>query len=144
MRGDAHAPAETFRDHLTDLVQDINQLEIDIADLTNDEKLDRVENFHGNQIVYLGWDYHLMFCAPFAFPLPPDMPFGALIEEVIPGAYSQHPEFPNVDWDAAVWHLNGEPFTPDLESSLIAQGIDHKSILRFATPGLDGYKGSGT
>ena len=38
-------PYETFRDHLTDLVQDINQLEIDIADLTNDEKLDRVENF---------------------------------------------------------------------------------------------------
>ena len=36
---------ETFRDHITDLVEDINQLEIDIAELTNDEKLDRVENF---------------------------------------------------------------------------------------------------
>ncbi|MBN1009257.1 phenol hydroxylase, partial [Amphritea sp. ZJ14W] len=22
------------------------------------ERMDRVENFHGNQIVYLGWDEH--------------------------------------------------------------------------------------
>ena len=36
---------ETFRDHITDLVQDINQLEQDIADLTNDEKLEEVEDF---------------------------------------------------------------------------------------------------
>ncbi len=118
-----------------------------VAAITDDytgERLDRVENFHGNQIVYLGWDYHLMFCAPFAFPLPPDMPFGALIEEVIPGAYSQHPEFESIKWEEAVWHLNGEPFEPNLDASLIDQGIDHKSILRFATPGLDGIKGTGT
>ncbi len=36
---------ETFRDHITDLVQDINQLEKDIAELTNDEKLEQVEDF---------------------------------------------------------------------------------------------------
>lgn len=36
---------ETFRDHITDLVQDINQLEKDIAELTNDEKLEEVEDF---------------------------------------------------------------------------------------------------
>ncbi|MDA9764239.1 MAG: HDIG domain-containing protein [Opitutales bacterium] len=36
---------ETFRDQITDLVQDINQLETDIAELTNDEKLEQVEDF---------------------------------------------------------------------------------------------------
>jgi hypothetical protein len=36
---------ETFRDHINDLVQDVNQLESDIIDLTPDDKLDRVEDF---------------------------------------------------------------------------------------------------
>ena len=118
-----------------------------VAAITDDytgERLDRVENFHGNQIVYLAWDYHVMFCAPFAFPLPPDMPFGALFEEVIPGAFSQHPEYESINWDEAVWQRNGEPFEPQPDVSLIDQGIDHKSIVRFRTPGLDGIKGSGT
>ena len=118
-----------------------------VAAITDDyagERLDVVENFHGKQLVHIAWDHHLMFCAPFAFPLPPDMPFGELFEGVIPGAFSQHPEFAAIDWDEAVWHLNGEPFEPQRDKSLIDQGIDHKSILRFATPGLNGIRGSGT
>ncbi len=118
-----------------------------VAAITDDytgERLDSVDRFHGNQIVYIGWDYHLMFCAPFAFPLPPDMPFGGVIAEVIPGAYSQHPEFEQIDWDEAEWTLNGEPFEPKNDVSLIDQGIDHKSIIRFVTPGLDGIHGTGT
>ena len=35
------------------------------------ERLDRVENFHGNQVLYIAWDHHLMFCAPVAFAVPP-------------------------------------------------------------------------
>jgi len=118
-----------------------------VAAITDDytgERLDRVENFHGNQVLYIGWDYHLMFCAPVAFATPPDTPFSKLIEEVIPGAFSLHPEFDQIDWDKAQWHLNGESFTPKMDASLAEQGIDHKSILRFATPGLDGIKGSGS
>ena len=118
-----------------------------VAAITDDysgKPLDSVEHFHGNQIVYIGWDHHLMFCAPFAFPLRPDMPFRALLDEVIPGAFSQHPEFASIDWDQAIWHLNGDPFEPDLDKSLIEHGIDHKSILRFATPGLNGIRGTGT
>lgn len=108
------------------------------------ERLDRVENFHGNQVLYLGWDHHLMFCAPVALPVPPEMPFGKVVEELIPGAFSLHPEFDQIDWDSVQWHLNGEPFTPDPKATLAEQGIDHKSILRFATPGLNGIKGSGS
>ncbi len=118
-----------------------------VAAITDDytgERLDRVENFHGNQIVYFGWDHHLLFCAPFALPLPPDMPLGALIEETFPGIFGQHPEFKDINWNEAVWHLNGEPFEPKMDVSLTGQGIDHKSIIRFATPGLDGIGGTGT
>ena len=41
-----------------------------VAAITEDyagERKDRVENFHCNQLVYIGWDHHLMFCAPVAF-----------------------------------------------------------------------------
>ena len=104
---------------------------------------DQLGNFHGNQILNLAWDRHQMFCSPVALPVPPDMPFRKVIEELIPGAYSLHPEFGDIDWSAAQWHLNGEPFTPNMDVSLADQGIDHKSIVRFATPGLNGIKGSG-
>ncbi|MAT91776.1 MAG: phenol hydroxylase [Halioglobus sp.] len=115
-----------------------------ITDNYAGERLDRVENFHGNQVIYIGWDYHLMFCAPVAFAISPDTPFDRLLEELIPGAYSQHPEFERIDWDSVQWILNGEAFTPELDASLAAQGIDHKSILRFNTPGLGGIQGSGS
>jgi len=108
------------------------------------EPLDKVENFHGNQVVYVGWDYHLMFCAPVAFAVPPDTLFSTLQDEIIPGAFSLHPDFSEVDWSQVQWHLNGESFTPDRDKSLIDQGVDHKSIIRFATPGLNGIQGSGS
>lgn len=115
-----------------------------IVDDYTGEHLDRLENFHGNQVVYVGWDHHLMFCAPVAFAVPPDTPFSKLLDEMLPGAYSQHPDFAQVNWDEVHWHLNGEAFEPQRDLSLIEQGVDHKSILRFATPGLDGIQGSGT
>ena len=49
---------------------------------------DAVENFHGNQLVYVAWDQHLMFPVAAALPLPPQMPFGALVKEVLPSLYA--------------------------------------------------------
>lgn len=118
-----------------------------VAAITPDytgERRDRVENFHGNQLVYVGWDYHLMFCSPVAFATPPNTLFSTLQDEIIPGAFSLHPEFIEIDWEKVQWHLNGEAFTPQEDATLAEQGIDHKSILRFRTPGLDGIKGSGS
>lgn len=118
-----------------------------VAAITDDytgDRLDRVENFLGNQVVYIGWDYHLMFCAPVAFSISPDTPFSTLLDETIPGAFSLHPDFSQVDWEKVKWHLNGEVFLPDRNKSLIEQGVDHKSVIRFSTPGLDGIKGSGS
>lgn len=105
---------------------------------------DNLENFHGNQLVFVGWDHHLMIDSPRAFPLPPDMPFGALVNEVMPVAYGPHPEWAQVNWDEAQWMLDGGAFTPDMDASLKDNGIGHKSVVRFKTPGLNGIAGSGS
>ena len=99
---------------------------------------DAVENFHGNQLVYVGWDQHMMFPFAAAFPLPPGMPFVALIKELLPSVYSVHPDFEKIDWQAVQWLLDGRTFSPDSDKSLAENGIGHKSLLRLVTPGLNG------
>lgn len=107
------------------------------------EKMDRLENFDGNQVVYVAWDEHRMFCAAKAFPLPPSMPFAALQSEIMPAAFAQHPEFKDINWQSANWLLDGESFTPDMDKAIAEQGIGHKSLLRLQTPELKGYQGAG-
>ena len=105
---------------------------------------DTVEQFHGNQLVFIGWDQHLMFCSPIALPLPPALPFAALVEQVLTDAYGQHPEFTRIDWSRVEWLLDGQPFTPNPVAGLRDNGIGHKSVIRFRTPGLNGIAGSGS
>lgn len=105
--------------------------------------MDSVDRFHGNQLVYVGWDHHTSICTANAYPLPPDMPFAALTAEVLPSVLAPHPDFAQIDWDTVEWLLDGEAFTPDQAKSLKENGIGHKSLIRFKTPGLDGYKGTG-
>jgi phenol hydroxylase P4 protein len=106
------------------------------------QPLDRQENFHGLQLVYLCWEKHLMFCAPFTFPLPPAMSFADFIANVVKPSISQHPDAPLVDFSKAKWRLNDQPFIPNGAASLIENGIDHKSMLHLATPGLNGIAGT--
>jgi phenol hydroxylase P4 protein len=107
------------------------------------EVRDRVENFHGNQLVYFGWDRHMLFCSPFTFPLPPTMPFKALVNDVLSPLLAAHPEGASIDWKEAIWLRSGQPFTPDMEASLADNGLGHKSLLRLQTPNLRGIGGSG-
>lgn len=104
---------------------------------------DAVENFHGNQLVYIMWDEHLGAGPANVFPLPPEMPFATLTDEVIPSVVGPHPDFEKIDWKTVTWLLDGEPLTPNLEKSLVENGVGHKSLLRFKTPGLTGYQGTG-
>lgn len=103
---------------------------------------DTEDKFHGNRLLYICWDEHLLFCSPVALPLPPAMPFGALLTQVLPGVYGSHPEFAQIDWSQAVWTHSGEPFKPDADKSLADNGLVHKSVIRFRTPGLRGIGGS--
>lgn len=102
---------------------------------------DSVDKFPA-PLLYLGWEDHLMFCAPFCLPLPPDMPFGAVIEGVLPGVYGEHPDFAKIDWTRAEWFKSGQPWSPDPAKSLADNGLGHKDVIRFRTPGLTGIGGS--
>lgn len=104
---------------------------------------DTAAHFHGQQVVYFCWDQHLMFYAPIAKLLPPTLTFGELIDTEITQAYSRHPDFARIDWAAVQWTLDGAPFTPALDKSLVDNGITHKSALHFKTPGLNGINGTG-
>lgn len=103
------------------------------------EVKDTLANFHGNQLVYVGWDRHLMFCSALAFPVPPTLTFRQLRDEVMAQGFSAHPEWSQIDWDSTGWLLNGAPFAPQPDLALIDQGIDHKALLRFQTPELKGF-----
>ena len=103
---------------------------------------DTVDKFPGNQLLYIGREDHLMFCAPFAFPFPPAMRFGDIVSHVLPGAFGYNPDFAKIDWPAAQWFKSGQPFSPDFDRSLAENGLGHKDVIRFRTPGLTGIKGS--
>ena len=105
---------------------------------------DTLDKFHGNQLVYIHWEEHLMFCAALAFPFPPDMPFGAILAEILPTFYGMHPDFEKIDWDNVKWTVDGKEITPDPEKSLADHGVGHKSLIRFWTPGLTGVNGLST
>ncbi|NVK43564.1 MAG: phenol hydroxylase [Oceanospirillaceae bacterium] len=107
------------------------------------EVRDRLENFHGNQLVYVGWDRHLLFCSAVAFPLAPDTRFAQLRDEAMAGVFGLHPEWAQVDWGRVSWLLDGEPFEPMLDRPLNEQGIGHKSLLRMQTPDLKGFQSAG-
>jgi len=104
---------------------------------------DSLDKFHGNQLVYIGWDDHLSFCSANAYPFPPAMPFGALTAEVLPSIHAIHPDFSSIDWATVEWTLDGERFNPDMDKSLADNGVGHKSLIQFKTPNLNGYKNSG-
>ncbi len=93
-------------------------------------------------LLYIGWEDHLLFSAPHCLPLPPDMPFGALAENVLPGVYGYHPDFAKIDWSKVEWLKSGQPFKPDASKSLADNGLGHKDVIRFRTPGLTGIDGS--
>ena len=102
---------------------------------------DRRENFPA-PLLYIGWEDHLMFASPVCLPLPPDTPFGALAQGVLPGVYGEHPDFARIDWSQVEWFKSGQPWTPDPAKSLQANGLQHKDAIRFRTPGLSGIQGS--
>ena len=104
---------------------------------------DSVDKFHGQQLLGIGWDQHLMYATPLCVPLPPQMPFGALVEQVLPALFGQHPQFAQIDWSRVQWLRAGQPFEPALDRSLADNGLAHKSVLRFRTPELTGLYGVG-
>lgn len=101
---------------------------------------DQESGFHGKRLIYLSWDNHLMFAAPFCVPLPPSLPFGALVRDVLPELYGEHPEFEAIDWQRTQWFNSRQRFVPDFGKSLQHHDLQHKSLIRFRTPALEGSR----
>jgi len=104
---------------------------------------DTEDKFHGKRLVFLSWENHLMFAAPFCVPLPPTLPFGALVRDVLPELYGEHPEFESIDWHRTQWLNSNKRFLPDFGKSLEHHGIGHKDLIRFRTPALNGTRSKG-
>ena len=52
---------------------------------------DTADHFHGNQLLNIAWDRHLMFATPLCIPVPGAMPFGALTAQVLAGLFEAMP-----------------------------------------------------
>ena len=104
------------------------------------EPRDLQKHYGDNILIYVGWDHHTLYCAAHAMLASPQQSFQGLIDQQIKGGFHQHPEFEEIDWSKVEYLLDGQPFQPQLDQSLASQNIGHKSLLRFVTPGLDGYQ----
>jgi len=104
---------------------------------------DVVANFHGNQLVYICWDGHLMYAAPFIFPVAPTMRFEDILTQLVAPVIQGHPDAAKIDWRKTTWEKAEKPWTPAFDKTVAENGIVHKEHLRFRTPGLTGYKGLG-
>jgi len=98
---------------------------------------DLVQNFNGKQIVYVCWDHHLLFATPFLLVVEPGMLLGDMLQNVVKPLMLPDPDGAAVDLTQVGWLKSGQPWKPDLNASLAANGIVHKEQLRFSTPGLN-------
>jgi phenol/toluene 2-monooxygenase (NADH) P4/A4 len=103
---------------------------------------DAVQNYKGRQLLYVNWERHRMFSRPFVLALAPKTPFSAVLEQMS-ACFSYHPDWAQIDWNTVLWSNGTKAFVPDADKSLAENGIGHKDLIRFRTPGLDGIAGSG-
>jgi phenol hydroxylase P4 protein len=108
------------------------------------ELRDTLDKFHGQQLLNVGWDRHLLFAAPMCILVCPDMCFGDLIDTLVPKLFGAHPDFARIRWPDVRWLRSGQAFAPDRAASIRNNGLGHKAILRMQTPGLHGIRGSCT
>ena len=64
---------------------------------------DLVANFNGKQLVYASWDRHLLFAAPFLLCVPPEMPFGELVNGPLSMLVQADPDAAAIDWSTVEW-----------------------------------------
>lgn len=98
---------------------------------------DLVANFLGSQIVYFSWDHHLLFAASFQLVLPQDMTMLQLIDGPLTALLAPDPDAAKIDWSTATWLKSNKLWVPELNRSLVENGIVHKELLRLRTPGLN-------
>ncbi|BEH12969.1 phenol hydroxylase subunit P4 [Marinobacter shengliensis] len=98
---------------------------------------DRVENFNGNQLVYVGWDNHLLFASAFLLFVSPESTFRDLVKNNVVPLIAADPDAEKIDWDNVSWLKGNKPWAPAWDATLAENGVGHKSLVRFQTPSLN-------
>lgn len=106
------------------------------------EPRDLQKHYGDNILVYVGWDHHTLYCAAHAMLVSPQQTFQEFLDQQMQAGFHQHPDFEKINWDEVQFTLNKQIIQPRREQTLADIGFDHKSLLRFVTPGLKGYKGA--
>ncbi|WP_151805850.1 phenol hydroxylase subunit P4 [Acinetobacter bereziniae] len=106
------------------------------------EPLDLQQKYGDNMLLFIGWDHHTLFCSAHTFVVSAHQTFQELLDGQIQVGFEQHPDFANIDWSKVEFYLNRQRLDVDFSKSLADLGFDHKSLLRFVTPELQGYKGT--
>ena len=101
---------------------------------------DVVANFAGKQIVFVCWEQHLLFSAPFMHVVEPEMRFGDLVAGPLSALLQPDPDAAAIDWAKVEWVKNKQPWTPDFNATVAENGIVHKEQLIFRTPGLNSLR----
>src|SRR5690554_2811696 len=102
---------------------------------------DRVENFNGNQLVYVGWDNHLLFASAFVLFVSPETVFRDMVQNNVIPLINADPDAEKMDWDSVTWLKVNQPWTSNWDETLAANGIGDKMLLRFKTPSLNSICG---
>lgn len=110
---------------------------VDACSSYTGEARESADKYGDSQLIYVSWDHHLLFAAPFLFCLPKAMRFQELLKGPLAMILSPDPDSSGIDWSVVQWRKGTEPFHPELDKSLADNGIRHKDQLRFATPGLN-------
>ena len=97
---------------------------------------DAVENYKGQQLLFISWDHHMLVAAPIMFRAHPDTKLGELIDSQLVPLLQSDPDAAAIDWNKVEWMKGSESWTPDFDRSLADNGICHKQQLRMRTPGL--------
>ena len=70
------------------------------------------------------------------------MRFGDVVAGPMQAAFGYHPDFAQIDWAKVEWLKSGKPVALDFDKSLAENGLKHKDVIRFRTPGLNGINGT--
>lgn len=103
---------------------------------------DLIANFGGNQLVYVSWDRHLLFAAPFLICVPPETAFRDLVAGPLTALLAPDADAGAIEWNKVEWLMAGHLLVPDFDRSLAENRIAHKALLRFRTPGLNSIMGT--
>lgn len=101
---------------------------------------DDVSHFHGQTLLFVYWEDHLLFCAPAALLVNPDDSVADLIE-VLKQALGYDPvaaqlSLENIDWYRSGDYASDERWPIDNEKTLAENGLTHKTLIRMRTPSL--------